>query len=91
MTKSDLVIKISESTGQPREQVMSIVESLMQEVQEANKQGENVYLRGFGTFEVVKRAEKTARIIHEDRTIIIPAHNAPKFKPAKSFKQLVKS
>ena len=67
------------------------VEALMETVKDSMVKGNNVYLRGFGSFVVKKRAKKTARNISKNTTIIIPAHNIPSFKPAKSFITKVKS
>ena len=62
----------------------------MESVKVSLAKGENVYLRGFGSFIVKKRAQKTARNISKNTTIIIPAHNIPAFKPAKTFMGEVK-
>ncbi|MCI9042585.1 MAG: integration host factor subunit beta [Muribaculaceae bacterium] len=87
MTKADIVTEITKSTGIDKASVLSVVENLMEVVKDSLAHGENVYLRGFGTFQVKKRAEKTARNISKNTTIIIPAHNIPFFKPADSFKE----
>ena len=70
---------------------MTIVEELMTVIKGSLTEGENVYLRGFGSFIVRKRAEKTGRNISKNTTVIIPAHNIPAFKPAKSFMADVKN
>lgn len=70
--------------------VQAVVESFMKEVRNSLETGENVYLRGFGSFIIKKRAEKTGRNISKNTTIIIPAHNIPSFKPAKTFVESVK-
>jgi DNA-binding protein HU-beta len=67
------------------------VEAFMETVKDSLVEGKNVYLRGFGSYVVKKRAEKTARNISKNTTIIIPAHNIPSFKPAKSFVSKVKN
>ena len=87
MTKADIVTEITKSTGIDKASVLSVVENLMEVVKDSLAHGENVYLRAFGTFQVKKRAEKTARNISKNTTIIIPAHNIPFFKPADSFKE----
>jgi DNA-binding protein HU-beta len=87
MTKADIVTEITKSTGIDKASVLSVVENLMEVVKDSLAHGENVYLRGFGTFQVKKRAEKTARNISKNTTIVIPAHNIPFFKPADSFKE----
>ncbi len=91
MTKADVVNEISEKTGLEKNDVLSTVEALMVTIKKSLEKGENVYLRGFGSFIVKKRAEKTGRNILKNTTIIIPAHNIPSFKPAKTFVEGVKS
>ncbi len=90
MTKADIVAKVAEETGLEKNEVQKTVESFMKNVKSSMIGGENVYLRGFGSFIVKKRAEKTGRNISKNTTIIIPAHNIPAFKPAKSFLEDVK-
>ena len=90
MTKADIVREIANSTGIDKQTVLKSLESFMEIVIENMKEGENVYLRGFGSFVVKKRATKTARNISKNTTIIIPEHNIPSFKPAKSFLNGVK-
>lgn len=89
MTKADIVNEIAKTTGIERTAVLSVVEQFMTVVKDGLAHGENVYLRGFGSFIVKTRAEKTARNISKNTTIIIPAHNIPAFKPANSFKEEV--
>ena len=91
MTKADVINEIVEKTGVARRDVAVTVEAFMEVIK--NKmvnERENVYLRGFGSFNVKQRAEKTARNISKNVTITIPAHDIPAFKPAKSFLQLMK-
>ncbi|MDR9399051.1 HU family DNA-binding protein [Salibacter sp.] len=90
MTKADIVTEISDETGIEKVMVQATVETFMEQVKAALTKGENVYLRGFGSFIVKKRAEKTGRNISKNTTIIIPAHNIPAFKPAKTFLNDVK-
>ena len=90
MTKADIVSEISKKTGIEKNVVLQTVEAFMDEVKVSLAKDENVYLRGFGSFIVKKRAEKTARNISKNTTIIIPAHNIPAFKPAKTFVNEVK-
>ena len=90
MTKADIVSQIAKTTGVDKTQVASVVEAFMERVKGTMASGENVYLRGFGTFQIKKRAEKTARNISKNTTIIIPAHSVPAFKPAKEFILAVK-
>ncbi|MGB5989804.1 MAG: HU family DNA-binding protein [Marinifilaceae bacterium] len=91
MTKADIVNEVSKSTGIEKVAVQASVEAFMEAVKDSLQDGKNVYLRGFGSFVVKKRAEKTARNISKNTTIIIPEHNIPSFKPSKSFVAKVKS
>ena len=90
MTKADIVNEIAKNTGVDKASVLATVESFMDVVKDSLANNENVYLRGFGSFIVKKRAQKTARNISKNTTIIIPEHNIPAFKPAKSFVAQVK-
>jgi DNA-binding protein HU-beta len=91
MTKADLISEITEKTGVEKIAVQATVESLMTSIIDAMESGENVYLRGFGSFVIKKRAEKTGRNISKNTTIIIPEHFVPTFKPAKTFVEVVKN
>ncbi len=90
MTKAEIVTEIANKTGIEKVAVQAVVESFMETVKDTMVDGENVYLRGFGSFIIKKRAEKTGRNISKNTTIIIPAHNIPAFKPAKTFVNEVK-
>ena len=90
MTKAEVVNEIAKKTGIEKAVVLSTVETFMEVVKESLVNQEPVYLRGFGSFIIKERAEKTARDIHKETTLIIPAHNIPAFKPAKTFVQEVK-
>ena len=90
MTKADLVNEIAKSTGIERTAVIETVEKFMEVVKDSLANGENVYPRGFGSFIVKVRKEKTARNISKETTIIIPEHKIPAFKPAKVFLEEVK-
>jgi DNA-binding protein HU-beta len=90
MTKADIVNEIYKNTGIDKATIFKTVESFMETVSDSLVDGSNVYLRGFGSFVVKERAEKTARNISKNTTIIIPAHNIPSFKPAKTFVTKVK-
>jgi len=91
MTKAEIVADIATKTGIEKVAVQAVVESLMETIKETMINGENVYLRGFGSFIIKERAEKTGRNISKNTTIIIPAHNIPAFKPAKTFVNQVKN
>lgn len=90
MTKAEIVSNISEKLGSDKNDVQAIVEAFMEEVKAAMEEGNNVYLRGFGSFIIKTRAEKTGRNISKNTTIKIPAHSVPSFKPAKVFVEGVK-
>jgi len=90
MTKAEIVSEISNKTGLEKQAVQTIVETFMTSVKGALAKNENVYLRGFGSFIVKQRAQKTARNISKKTTIIIPAHKIPSFKPCKTFVNAVK-
>lgn len=90
MTKADIVNEISKSTGIDKAYVLDTIEKFMEVVKDSLAGGENVYLRGFGSFIVKHRAAKTARNISKNTTINIEAHNIPAFKPAKVFVEDVK-
>ena len=90
MTKTDIVSEIAKSTGVEKVQVQAIVEAFMESIKTSLTNNNNVYLRGFGSFIVKKRATKVARNISKNTTITIPEHNIPAFKPAKRFAAKVK-
>ncbi|WP_375712936.1 HU family DNA-binding protein [Hallella colorans] len=86
MTKADIISEITEQTGLQKKEVAVVIESFMETVKRCMlDKKENVYLRGFGSFIIKRRAAKTARDIGKNTTITIPAHNLPSFKPAKAF------
>ncbi len=91
MTKAEIVAEIAHKTGIEKAAVQAVVENFMEVVKSSMINGDNVYLRGFGSFIIKQRAEKKARNISKKTTIVIPAHNIPAFKPAKSFAQEVKT
>jgi len=90
MTKAEIVASISEKTGIEKADTLATVEAFMEEIKSSLESGTNIYLRGFGSFIIKERAEKTGRNISKNTTIIIPAHNIPSFKPAKVFVEGVK-
>ena len=85
MTKAEIVKQIAETTGTDKATVLNVVEAFMATVKEGMINCDDVYLRGFGSFILKKRAKKTARNISKNTTLIIPEHNIPAFKPAKTF------
>lgn len=90
MTKAEIVSEIASKTGIDKREVLMVVESLMDTIKTTMTNGEEVFLRGFGSFIIKCRAEKTARNISKNTTMIVPAHNIPAFKPAKEFLEKVK-
>ncbi len=90
MVKADIVNKISKNTGIKKKDTKETIELFMEAIKESLIKGKNVYLRGFGSFIIKKRAEKTGRIISKNTTIIIPEHFIPSFRPAKPFVDKVK-
>ena len=85
MTKADIVKEIAKKTGIESYTVLTTIEDFMETVKENMAKEENIYLRGFGSFIIKQRAEKTARNISRNTKLIIPDHTIPAFKPAKSF------
>ena len=90
MRKADLVNMISEKTGVPKVDVLVSLEMFFNEVKSSLSSGENVYVRGFGSFAIKKRAKKIGRHIKQNKAIEIPEHYIPAFKPAKVFTEQVK-
>lgn len=90
MTKAEIVNEIAKTTGIDKSAVLATIENFMTIVKDSLAEGENVYLRGFGSFIVKTRCEKTARNISKNTTIIIPEHKIPAFKPARCFMDEVK-
>ena len=88
MTKAEITNEISRATGIDKENVLNVVEKFMEVVKDSLGKGENVYLRGFGSFIVKERAEKTGRNISKNTAVIIPAHKIPSFKPCNTFKEM---
>ena len=90
MRKADLVAAIAEKTGVQKVDVLVALESFFKEIKGSLANGENVYIRGFGSFVIKKRAQKVGRHIKENKSIVIPEHFIPAFKPAKVFVEQVK-
>lgn len=90
MTKAELVREIASKTGLEKKDALIIVESLMETIKTSMADGEEVFLRGFGSFIIKHRANKTARNISKNTTVIVPAHDIPAFRPAKEFLDKVK-
>ena len=90
MTKAEIITEISNKTGIEKVDVQEAIEAFFKVVKNSMVNGENVYVRGFGSFVVKKRAKKTARNISKNTTVVIPAHYIPAFKAAKTFADRVK-
>lgn len=90
MTKAELVRQVAAKTGYDQMSTLRIIESSMEAIKDALSQEENVYLRGFGTFHVKKRAEKVARNISQHTSVVVPEHKLPAFKPSQDFINIVK-
>ena len=91
MRKADLIHQISEKTGIPKVDVLVTLETLFKEVKSSLAAGQNIYIRGFGSFITKKRAAKIGRNIKKNIAVKIPEHYIPAFKPAKEFVQEIKS
>jgi DNA-binding protein HU-beta len=90
MRKADLVTSIADKTGVPKVDVLVTLETFFTEVKDTLSNGENVYIRGFGSYVIKKRAKKIGRHIKKNKAIEIPEHFIPSFKPAKVFVDQVK-
>jgi DNA-binding protein HU-beta len=90
MRKADIVNKIADKTGIAKVDTLVILESYFREVKQSLVEGEPVYVRGFGTFQLKKRAAKTGRNIKANTSVHIPEHFIPSFKPAKEFSSAIK-
>ncbi len=91
MRKADLINKISDKTGIPKVDVLVTLETMFKEIKLSLTDGENIYIRGFGSFIIKKRAAKIGRNIKKNVAVAIPEHFIPAFKPAKEFVQDIKS
>ena len=87
MTKAEIVNEIAQKTGVEKEKALKVVEALMVVVKEQTAQGEDIFLRGFGTFTTKTRAQKIGRLIKENKSVVVPAHRIPYFKPCEEYKQ----
>lgn len=90
MTKADIVARIAQQTGVEKAVAMTVVEAFMETVKDSMVAGDEVFLRGFGSFIIKKRARKVARNISKNTTIVIPPHHVPAFRPSKMFLEAVK-
>ena len=88
MTKAEIVAEISKMTGVEREKALRAVEAFMQIVKDQTAAGEDVFLRCFGTFTTKQRAEKVGRLIKENKSVVVPAHKIPYFKPCDDYRSM---
>jgi DNA-binding protein HU-beta len=86
MTKAEIVAEISRQTGVEREKALRVVEALMVIIKDKTAEGEDIFLRGFGTFTTKTRAAKVGRLIKENKSVIVPEHKIPYFKPCEDYK-----
>lgn len=91
MRKADVVQSIAEKTGIPKVDILVVLEAFFKEVKSTLTEGEAVYVRGFGSFILKKRAAKIGRNIKKNVAVEIPEHFIPAFKPAKEFMVAVKT
>jgi DNA-binding protein HU-beta len=91
MRKADLINRISDKTGIPKVDVLVTLETMFKEIKQNLAEGENIYVRGFGSFIIKKRAAKIGRNIKKNVAVSIPEHFIPAFKPAKEFVQEIKT
>ena len=88
MTKAEIVAEISKMTGVEREKSLKVVEAMMVIIKDKTAGGEDIFLRGFGTFTTKERAAKVGRLIKENKSVIVPAHKIPFFKPCEDYKDM---
>ena len=89
MTKAEMVAEISNVTGVEKEKALKVIEAMMVVVKEKTADGEDIFLRGFGTFTTKTRAAKIGRLIKEDKSVVVPEHKIPYFKPCEDYKNLL--
>jgi DNA-binding protein HU-beta len=89
MTKAEIVAEISKMTGVERERALKVIEGMMAIVKDKTANGEDIFLRGFGTFTTKDRAAKVGRLIKENKSVVVPAHKIPYFKPCEDYKAML--
>lgn len=89
MTKAEMVAEISNVTGVEKEKALKVIEAMMVVVKEKTADGEDIFLRGFGTFTTKTRAAKIGRLIKENKSVVVPEHKIPYFKPCEDYKSLL--
>jgi DNA-binding protein HU-beta len=91
MTKAEVISKIIEETGIDRSEVSAAIESLLEVIKDSMADGNEIFIRGFGSFIIKKRARKTARHIRKDTAMIVPEHYIPQFRPSPEFVEKIKT
>ena len=89
MTKAEMVAEISNVTGVEKEKALKVIEAMMVVVKEKTADGEDIFLRGFGTFTTKTRKQKIGRLIKENKSVVVPEHKIPYFKPCEDYKNLL--
>ncbi|MBQ0022723.1 MAG: integration host factor subunit beta [Prevotellaceae bacterium] len=89
MTKAEIVSAICKETGVEKDKALKVVEAFMSIVKDQTAAGEDIFLRGFGTFTTKTRAQKIGRLIKEEKSVIVPEHKIPYFKPCEEYKELL--
>ena len=89
MTKAEIVAEISKQTGVEKDKALKVVEALMVTIKDQIAGGEDIFLRGFGTFTTKTRAAKVGRLIKEGKSVVVPEHKIPYFKPCEDFKDML--
>ncbi len=89
MTKAEIVAEISRQTGVEKDKALKVVEALMVTIKDQIANGEDIFLRGFGTFTTKIRAAKVGRLIKENKSVVVPEHKIPYFKPCEDFKEML--
>ncbi len=89
MTKAEIVAEISRQTGVEKDKALKVVEALMVTIKDQIASGEDIFLRGFGTFTTKIRAAKVGRLIKENKSVVVPEHKIPYFKPCEDFKEML--
>lgn len=90
MIKKDLVEKVSEKTGLPKESVLNVVERTLEVIAEEVSEGGKVTIKGFGTFEEITKQERKGYNPFTKQPMVIPETKTVRFKPSEVFKSILK-
>ncbi|NPA12017.1 MAG: HU family DNA-binding protein [Epsilonproteobacteria bacterium] len=91
MKKTELIAKVAQATGLSKKDTANVIDETINAIEEALKNGEKVSFIGFGSFEVVKRAARKARVPGTNKEVMIPESKSVKFKVGKKLKEIVNS